>query len=190
MRAGAAAGAGRGPSDNHGVNRTQETRLPLRKRVPRAWPAFALLGVSGALLIAGLTTPVMRVRTLVFWRDDYSIVSGAVALAREGDAALAALLLVFSVCLPAAKLCAAAWLWCAPLAPARAARVASLLDGLGRWSMADVLVVSLVVLVSKSSSLMKAEPREGLYLYAAGAVGSMAAVGWTVRALRKWGGTT
>lgn len=144
-----------------------------------------MLAISTGLLAAGLTLPVMRVRTLAFWRDDYSILGGVAAIAREGDWALAACIGLFSVVFPAMKTVALAAMWFVPLDAKRRLRALGWLEALGRWSMLDVFVIAVVIVLARSSTLVKAEPRVGLYVFAAGVAMSMVLTRLTERRARR-----
>lgn len=54
-------------------------------------------------------------------------------------------------------------------------RMAAVVDGLGKWSMMDVLVVALLVLTAKSSGLANAASAPGVYCFAGAVLLSMIA---------------
>ncbi len=148
-------------------------RHSLASRHPRAWwvpvgivAAFALLGV-------GLALPVMRVEKLVFWEDDYSIVTGAMSLWRDGHRFLSCVIVVFSIVFPIVKLAALLALWFTPMRDGRRSAVLRLVDGLGKWSMLDVFVVAVTVVLVSSKATLDATPRAGVYAFTGAVAASM-----------------
>jgi paraquat-inducible protein A len=78
----------------------------------------------------------------------YSVLSGIARLFTDGDMVIAIVLLLFSVFFPAVKL---ALLWGVLAWPGpRSGRLVRGLETLGPWSMADVFVVSVMLLTFKS----------------------------------------
>lgn len=131
------------------------------------------LAAALALLIAGLVLPVMRIERLIFWEDYYSIVTGAISLLENGHPLLAIILFAFSVVFPNAKLVGLLGVWFVPLEEARRARIIRWVDILGRWSMLDVFVVAVMIVLTQSKSFLDAEARAGLYVFSAAVALSM-----------------
>lgn len=131
-----------------------------------------------ALIVAGLSLPVMSIEKLVFWEDSYSIIDGVISLQREGYYLLAAIIFVFSVVFPNLKLIALAVTWFAPLTPDSRDRALWWMKILGKWSMLDVFVVAVTIVLSRSSAVLDAEPRFGLYLFAGGVLLSLVVAIW------------
>jgi paraquat-inducible protein A len=145
-----------------------------------AWTNHLLLG-------AGLLGPCMTVTPRLGQLDDlgrwlglvdeprtYSVATGILQLLRGGNVAIGAVLLVFSALFPVAKLV----ILRAALADARrgepAGRAHDLAARFGRYSMADVFVLALVVVVSKSfPGGTTVDVRWGAFAFAAAALLSM-----------------
>ena len=126
-----------------------------------------LLSISLVLLAQGLTRPVMEIRALIFWRDQYSIISNIENFYHHGKTTAAVVLTVCSVVYPAFKILALFFLWLAPM-PAVWRRLAvRSLRLLGRWSMLDVLTVAAIVVGSRVIGPLDARPLPGIYVYAA-----------------------
>jgi len=127
-----------------------------------------LLFAGGACIALGLTTPALETSTLMFWRNEYSVLINIQQLSRDGRHAAAAILAMCSVAYPAAKLCLLAFFWLFPF-PARwrwnSIRVIRIL---GRWGMVDVFTMATIVLASLAIGPLQASPRPGLYFYAGG----------------------
>ncbi len=115
-------------------------------------------------LLPGLYLPVMEVSRFGA-TTSYSILDGIVALWRGGNASVAGVILIFSVIFPLAKLAA---ILCACLGPEDAPlrrRLAKLALTLGKYSMLDVFVVALLILVFKLGGVIEARIAGGLYLF-------------------------
>ena len=141
-----------------------------RKRIDV--PALLLLSI--ALLVAGVLLPVMHTEKLLLWRDTYSIATGIGALMKEGYILLAAILFFFSMVFPIIKLILLAVMWFARLDGRSRARALRWLGIAGKWSMLDVFVVAIIIVITQLGGAISAEPRVGLYLFAAAVVASMA----------------
>jgi paraquat-inducible protein A len=150
-----------------GARRSLAVLHPRRGYVP-----LGLLAALG-LLIAGLVMPVMRIETLIFWEDNYSIVTGAISLWENDHPVLAVILFAFSVVFPNVKLAGLLMVWFWPLAEAARNRILWWVDVLGRWSMLDVFVVAVTVVLTQSKSFLDADARAGLYVFSGAVVLSM-----------------
>jgi len=90
------------------------TRKSLRDLYPARWDVPALLLTAFAVLIAGLSLPILTVEKTVFWRhweNHYSVFVGVAELAKHGDWLLAVIIFFFSMVFPFVKLLALAVLW-------------------------------------------------------------------------------
>ena len=148
-------------------------RCSLMRSHPRRLHVPLLLLLSAGLLIAGLLLPVLRTEKLVFWEDSYSIWTGILALVEERYYVLAAILFLFSMVFPIAKLIMLGFVWFARFEPTTRARMLRRLEIAGRWSMLDVFVVAVFIVATQLGGLISAEPRAGLYLFAAAVLVSM-----------------
>lgn len=139
----------------------------------KAWDVPAAIALSAGLLAAGLCLPVMKVEKLIFWESSYTLVSGSINLARDGDWFLACVLFTFSVLFPIAKLGALALVWFRPMDPRALERRLGVIGQLGKWSMLDVFVVAFLVVLTKSKALGGISAQPGLYVFSAAVVLSM-----------------
>lgn len=131
---------------------------------------LGLLAAAG-LLGAGIYLPVMILSKFFIFSDRISILSAARELFVGQEYFLAAIIVVFSVVFPFMKILVAYGLWRhVSFNPARHQRAVTVLDAIGRWSVADVLVVALLVVIAKSTALADAAVGEGLYAFTAGVV--------------------
>jgi paraquat-inducible protein A len=141
----------------------------------------ALLILSTLLLPLGLLLPALRTTQFAFWSGEHSILSLGWALYRDGELLLAAVALGFSVAFPVIKL---VWMWRlqfhrGPIAVRRL----RLLELLGKWSMADVMVLALIVFSVRGSLVLAATTLPGIYVFAAATILAMLASGRIVEQL-------
>lgn len=142
---------------------------------PRRLDQPALVLLAAALLAVGLSLPFMRIEKLVFWEDNYSLLDSVVSLWQSGHYLLAAIIFFFSIVFPFCKLTALLIVWFLPSPHANRRRLLRVLGLMGKWSMLDVFVVALLIVLTRARSLLNAEPRAGVYLFAAAIVVSMIA---------------
>ncbi len=150
----------------------------------RHWTGLLLLAIA-VLLGLGVTLPVIRVDRFVFFSREASLVGIVWSLFESREFLLAAIVGVFSILVPAAKLGLLLFLWRGNGGGAVPEALFRYLELLGRWSMLDVLVVALLVFAIKSTGLAAAASEPGLYCFAAAGVLSMVAT----RAIRRQQGT-
>jgi len=144
----------------------------LHQLFPGSWHLPVLVVVSLALLVCALVLPVMRVEKLVFWQDNYSVITGVKELYFDGSWALATVLFLFSVLFPIGKLMLLLGLWYRQVDIRQREKLLHLLGHLSRWSMLDVFVVALMIVLSKGSGLLDIEPRIGVYLFGVAVIAS------------------
>ncbi len=132
-----------------------------------------LLVVSSALLLLGLSLPILNVEKMVLWKNSYSVFTGIVGLWEQHEYLLAAVLFFFSFVFPVAKLTVLAVVWYVRLPEARRATALRWLGLLGKWSMLDVFVVAILIVAVKLGPLAQVQPKPGIYFFCAGILGSM-----------------
>lgn len=126
---------------------------------------YILWLASVATLTMGLSQPVITLTELVFKKNTYSIIGGVIELYNHKDYVLAAVIFIFSCLFPIVKLISLFLLWFVPFDPGQRGKVVTWLGHLGKWSMLDVYVVALTIVIAKSSSLLKAKPEMGIYFF-------------------------
>jgi paraquat-inducible protein A len=151
--------------------------LPQGLSGPRFWALGGLLTTAAASLLAGWLLPVMTIETLFIFDDEVSILGACFRLLEDGELPLFLIVLVFTVIFPAAKLAFAFDAWVRlQRADIKAHRTLHWIETLGKWSMLDVFVVALVVVVVKLSYVSDVTVHLGLYIFAAAVILSMLAV--------------
>jgi paraquat-inducible protein A len=145
----------------------------LRDRHPRRIEVPLLILVSLVLLLIALSLPLMKVQKMVLWKNEYSVIAGVHGLWDQGQYALAIILFFFSIVFPIFKLAVLAFVWFVRLAEAKRETALHWLGILGKWSMLDVFVVAILIVLVKLGPLAKVEPQRGLYWFAAAILVSM-----------------
>ena len=127
---------------------------------------------SVLLLVTGLSLPLLYSQKL-FWKSTYSVWEGVVELWRQHELALAAAILFFSIVFPFAKLLGLTVIWYWKLPEESRNRLLNWLGMLGKWSMLDVFVVAILIVLVKLGPFVNVEPRVGVYVFAAAILSSM-----------------
>lgn len=127
-------------------------------------PVYLILLLG--LLITAQCLPVLSIKKFVFWKSQYSLWSGTIGLFRDQHYSLGVILLIFSIFFPFAKLCTLLVLWCGKFTDDQRLRAFKWLEILGRWSMLDVFVVAMIVVIAKSGGALQASAKIGIYLFA------------------------
>ncbi len=127
-----------------------------------------LLLAAIPLLVAGLVLPAISVTSLGIFEQTFSLSEGVARLAREHEYALFALVFFFTLAFPIVKIfvgLAACTL--ANTHPVTFRRLLKVIAALSKWSMLDVFVVALLVLIVDGNVLSSADVRSGALLFAA-----------------------
>lgn len=161
------------------------------KRLARAatgadrWLGPALAGAALSLAV-GWLAPMMTVERLFLFEREVSLIGALATLWQDGEILLAAIIGLFSILFPLAKILLSLRLWWFvpvddPVLPRRLAR----LESLGKWSMLDVFLVAITVATVKISLISDVHLHWGLYAFAAGALASMAIFARMTRLARR-----
>ena len=140
--------------------------------------ARALILVSGVCLAAGLLTPMLETRRLIFFSDAHSLIDVTRALLEGGQLLLGLVILVFSILFPIGK---TIYLAAVNAGWARGQSVLRWVDRLGKWSMLDVLIAALIVFTLSGDRAIEIAEQPGLYFFTAAIFGLMIASGLIVR---------
>lgn len=141
----------------------------------RDWISGLLLLLAAPLLLAGLWMPVISVRSMLVFQQEFSLLDGVVAFLRSGDYFLFAVVGLFTVLLPTMKIGTALLVWTLGLTHGWAPRLVSLFEKISRWSMLDVLVVALTILLLEGSLVTRADIGLGIVLFGSAVILSMIA---------------
>lgn len=127
-------------------------------------PLVALLGLL--LFAGGLFYPLMQVEKWVFWKEEYSILTGFFKLVIDGEFVMAIGFLLFVILMPLALYCMQLSLALLQLLGRGGGRGVGWLAEMESWAMTDVFALALFVAVIRLSRWTSVEPRPGLYLFA------------------------
>lgn len=131
--------------------------------------ARALCVIAALFLALGLWLPIMETRQLWVFKTEYSLFDTVQALWQEGEPALAGLVFVFSFITPAAKLLALCVLLTRRTGAQRGP-LSAFVAFIGRWSLADVLVVAVLIVIWSNAGALGAASLPGLWFFGASAV--------------------
>jgi paraquat-inducible protein A len=127
------------------------------------------------LLILGLILPAFLTDRIALSSESLSIVAGARKLGEEGNVAFMAIILLFSVVFPSAKLLAMLALWALRFETDTEKRTMHWLEVLGKWSMLDVFVIAITIGAANLRFLNRTTTETGVYIFAAAIFLSMIA---------------
>lgn len=126
-----------------------------------------ILILSLVLLALGLSLPALSVGNFLV-RKDYSLLQAVWAFWTKGNHFLFVVVGAFSVLIPAFKTLLCTYVWFAvPRHHPHAVRLVQLLATLSKWSMLDVFIIALTVLVLEGSLISAADVHVGLIAFAA-----------------------
>lgn len=143
------------------------------------WLGLVLVAAL-VLLVLGLFLPAIEISSFFFLSREFSLFEGVFSFLEAGDYFLFAVTFAFSILFPAFKVVTGLVLWHAGDITGSSAR--SLLNGLAvasKWSMLDVFIIALVVLVADGRLLSGADIRIGVIIFSASVLVST----WAVRRL-------
>jgi paraquat-inducible protein A len=130
-----------------------------------------LLTLAGLLLAAGLVTPIITFKKFLFIQNTFSILTACWNLLKQGQVFLFMVIALFSVLLPIIKLILLFKLVLEnKTINENTKRLLDLMHRFSKWSMLDVFVVAILVVVVKLGAIGNVEKHIGLYAYAAAAV--------------------
>lgn len=135
-----------------------------------------LIMSSFIILLIGLSLPLITVEKTVFWRhwqNNYSVYTGVVELAKQGDILLALVIFFFSIVFPFAKLLSLSLIWFRKLTDEERSITLHWLGILGKWSMLDVFAVAILVVAAKLRGLTEIQPQVGVYVFGLAIILSM-----------------
>jgi len=139
----------------------------------RHWYMPALILIALGLLIAGWSLPTLELTKVIFFTSTYSIWAGIMELWKSNHHFLAGVIFFFSMIFPTAKLLGLMGIWFIPLAKDKRSRYLDSLEVLGRWSMLDVFVVAVLIVLIKAGDVADANAAIGIYVFAGAIMLSM-----------------
>ena len=136
----------------------------------KKWLLLLIL-LAATLLAVGLVAPIITFKKFIFIQNTFSILTGTWNLLKEGQFFLFLIISIFSIVLPIFKLGLLTRLVLSSSSiNAGSEKILALIHRFGRWSMLDVFVVAILVVVVKLGAIADVEKHLGLYAYAAAAI--------------------
>ncbi|MGH1537218.1 MAG: paraquat-inducible protein A [Gammaproteobacteria bacterium] len=130
-----------------------------------------LIAIAAMLLTLGLVAPIITFKKFFFIQNTFSILTACWNLVHQGQIFLFLIIATFSVVMPIFKLSMLTYL---VLSSAnighKAKKILNLMHRFGRWSMLDVFIVAILVVVVKLGAIGDVEKHIGLYAYAGAAI--------------------
>ena len=152
--------------------------MPIRLGGRRFLLSLAIIGASVCLAL-GITLPIIRLTKYVFWSTEHSLLSTVSSLIGDGQLFLGLTVLVFSIIFPVVKLLYLLLVSTLPQSEIRRLdRQLRALEWLGKWSMHDVLVLSLTIFFIKSQGVYDAASLYGVYFFTAAVLLMILSYAW------------
>jgi len=136
--------------------------------------ARVLILLSGVCLAAGLMTPMLEARRLIFFTESHSLLDVTRALFENESYLLGTVILVFSILFPIVK---TFYLAAVNAGWAHGRSALTWVDRLGKWSMMDVLIAALIVFTLSGDRAIRIIEQPGLYFFTAAIFGLMISSG-------------
>jgi paraquat-inducible protein A len=148
---------------------TPETNQEFPGLKPWEIRKLRILVLAAFLLLAlGLVSPIVTLEKFVLFENTFSVLSGLVALLKEGQVFLFLIIGGFSILLPILKLCMLFKLVDPnPNSRMQFQKHLKLMHDYGKWSMLDVFIVAVMVVAVKLGAIANIKMRFGLYAFAA-----------------------
>ena len=132
----------------------------------RGWFTLGMLVFAFALYLAGLFRPFTEVTKMWIFANEVSVISGLVSLWEAHEYFLFMILGVFTVAFPAVKMLSLLAIWLVPALTRESAQgMFRFVSHLGKWSMLDVFVVAILVILLRSGGIAQIEIRDGVVLF-------------------------
>lgn len=123
---------------------------------------------AGGCLTSGFILPVLNVEQFYIFDKTFSLWSAMVQLFDNGDYFIGIVIFLFTFLFPIIKLVLCIWLTLVGKSDDDTTeKTLKVLELTGKWSMLDVFVIALLLLMTKTSVLATAKVQIGLYLFAA-----------------------
>ncbi len=140
--------------------------------------SLAIVGAAVCFAL-GISLPIIKLTKFAFFTTEHSLISTVGTLLQTGQHFLGLTVLVFSILLPGLKLLYLLLVSTLPQAELqRLSRQLSALEWLGKWSMHDVLVLSLTIFFIKSQGVYDARSLNGVYFFTAAVLFMIVAYSW------------
>ena len=130
----------------------------------RALLIRVLIVASLVLLVSGAVAPLLTTERFYFFSNTFSLISGLRQLIANDQFLIAAVVALFSLCVPVVK---AVVIWTAASPGAPRGRLLVLAERFGKWSMLEVFIAALLIIALKLGPVVDATLHYGAWLLAA-----------------------
>lgn len=138
-----------------------------------------LLLLALALLVIGVSAPLLTLEKMYFFENTVSLVSTVKGLFVQKEWFLFTVIAVFSLCIPVIKIAGLVLILNLEYAKnSLLDKTLHIIELVGKWSMLDVFVVALLLVSVKLGVLAKVEVHYGLYAFASSVLITMSLSVW------------
>nr|WP_285817637.1 paraquat-inducible protein A [Echinimonas agarilytica] len=123
-----------------------------------------------AVLVLSYVLPFWQTTRFYFWQEQSSLFAVVGVLFEQREFVLMSIIVVFTMVFPVSKLGALLW---HTYAKRRRPKLLVALELLGRFSMLDVFVAALLVVLIKLDAIIELQVQTGFYLFLAATLGSL-----------------
>ncbi len=120
-------------------------------------------------LVFGICAPVLSIRKEILWielnNDTYSLLEGIIDLFKNGHVILSTIIFSFSILFPIGKIVTLNYLWNKKIADKNRQTVLNIIEIFSKWSMLDVFVISLIIVIANVSAMTDAKAKWGIYIF-------------------------
>jgi len=129
------------------------------------------LGLALPLFVTGLLLPAISLQQLFLFETSFSLWEAMFGLLDQGEIFLFAVMGLFSVIFPGAKILLGGWLWLhGQPAGRRVERLIAAFSLASRWSMLDVFIVAVTILLVEGTLISTASVQPGIIMFAGAVV--------------------
>ena len=130
------------------------------------------VAINAVLFVCGVIAPMLTLEKFVLFSNTFSIITGITTLLEEGKIFLFIIITLFSLILPTAKLIVI-FLVLRQKTKAQLQRYLQLMHMYGKWSMLDVFVVGIMVVIIKIEGMIKVDLHYGFYIFTSAVIMTM-----------------
>ncbi len=143
-----------------------------------------LLALAFTLFGVGIFFPFFHVEKFWVFSNAVSVVGGIYTLLEEGESFLFGVLTLFTLVFPVVKLVLLTLIWTEREHDLKKMqRLHHRVAQLGKWSMLDVFVVAVLIVVMKSAGVAQIHIGSGIYFFTVSRVATQTASAWIDRLL-------
>jgi len=124
-----------------------------------------LLAISFICNVIALFAPFLRIDAFLHAERIYSLPHSVVLMWEARLYVIAVLIIGFSIVFPFIKLSALGYIWSVSTSSEQRRRLLRRIDGLGKWSMLDIFVVIIILVLTNKQFFISTTPLCGIYFF-------------------------